>query len=155
LFVNFHNAQPGRRQRKRGSNSWRRLWETLGIKKTRKESWSSFPHEVGKSLKSSFAEKSERRNYRVIWVGDFNDLNHHFPGRLTIPWSRKNQTLNLKRPLAKSCCSTGLGVHQKPKYPGDYIFDSEADAENVLPRLYNNDWPQSDHRPVEAILPPL
>merc|ERR1719356_1099283 len=66
---------------------------------------------------------------------------------LKIPWS--NVEMNIKKPLANSCCKTSLGLD--PAKPGDFIFDSARAATNRIPANYDNMLPQSDHRPVEAV----
>lgn len=128
MFINLHNTQPG--------------------KKVKRHSWDHFAEEMNELLGRSFSEQPERRNYRVILAGDFNDLSGSLPGNVLMPWN--NATMKLKEPLAKSCCSSKMG--KEPKHGGDYIFDSAGPVVNRIPKGYNSNNPQSDHWPVEAYL---
>jgi len=139
IFINLHNCQKGGKTKQ-------------GYKKNR--SWDHFTEEFDKALWAAWNEKPERRNYRVILAGDFNDRRGYLPGKFRLPWN--DVTMQLANPHAKSCCSprTGRNVGEDDHKPGDYIFDSEGFAENRIPRLYSGDLAQSDHKPVEAILVP-
>lgn len=125
IFINLHNSQPS------------------------SPSWLNFPAEIGERLnQEAFKSDPARKNYRVILTGDFNDLKGTLRAKLKFPWN--GAELVIKEPLAKSCCISML--NKDPVRPGDYIFDSASKAENRIPALYNGKLPQSDHRPVEAIL---
>lgn len=134
IFANVHNVQPGR-------------LALLGVTKP-KPSWKGFPAEIAEKLASAFAQKPERKQYRFIATGDFNDLMGALPGQIVLPWNQA--VLNLQRPLPETCCSSMLKI--KRKRFGDYIFDSETVPTIRLPARFNYDKPQSDHVPVEAIL---
>lgn len=127
MFINVHNAQP---------NAGRKFAAMLET--------------IHKELAESFRDRPERKEYRVIMVGDFNDRRARFPGCLSMPWN--GVTFHIEKPYAPSCCQTKL--NEKSKSPGDFIFDSASVAVNRIPGTYSNKLAQSDHRPVEAILKP-
>lgn len=130
MFINFHNAQP---RRSGGTNSW-----------------SNFGSELNEQLEvEAFRDKPERKNYRVIMAGDFNDLHGKLPGNVTLPWLSRVR-LRLDKPMPKTCCSAQLD--EDPRGYGDYIFDSHSVASNKVPSGFNRKLPQSDHLPVEAVL---
>jgi len=130
IFINIHNCHPDEGK-----------------------SWTDFPNELHersdlhKSLQDGIEENPERKDYRVIMVGDFNDLEHKLPGNIKMPWN--GAKMDIQKPLVDSCCSTTLGIN--PIWPGDYIFDSFGPAANRLPKRHNKTIPQSDHWPVEAV----
>lgn len=137
IFINLHNCQPGR-------------LAVLKVAKPRK-SWDGFPEEIAAKLDVKFRSKPERKRYRVILTGDFNDLSGQLPGNIVLPWNKAR--LQLKTPLLPSCCPTRLAEKDPARIsPGDYIFDSATIATNRLPKGYQINLPQSDHRPVEALL---
>lgn len=127
IFINLHNGQPSHNRTR----------------------WSKFPELIDDALQMSHPNMERRKTYRVILAGDFNDAkNELIRDGIQFPWLEK--PLRLASPLAKSCCTSRLGLD--PRSPGDYILDSASTAVNAVPALYNNRLPQSDHRPVEAIL---
>jgi len=130
IFINVHNTQPGRAAMK---PCFKMVFE-----------------QIKEGLEESFNENYQRRTYRVIMVGDFNDRHEYIPGNksMSLPWL--DGALKLRKPLLKTCCSTKLS--EDPKDAGDYIFDSATTAKNSIPSSYDRKLPQSDHRPVEAIL---
>lgn len=131
IHMNMHNCQPGF--------------------PVRNPSWRGFPNEFQERLKDSFKEKPERKKYRVILTGDFNDLKGILARGVTIPWLQ--QKLRIRDPLAaKSCCTSYL--RKGGKHVGDYIFDSASPGGTVLRVVpsYDRSKPQSDHHPVEAEL---
>jgi len=133
MFVNVHNCQPGR--------------DTSMLKC---KSWNTFTDDLAKALKEHFQANPDRKEYRVIVAGDFNDLHGKLPGCVSLPWS--GAVLKLARPMAKTCCESTLG--RDVNHAGDYIFDSMSVASNNVPLGYNNRLAQSDHWPVEAVLNP-
>merc|ERR1719424_60269 len=140
IFINLHNCQPGKGAQPR-------------------KSWYGFLHEMNVKMIHHFKEKPERRDYRIIMVGDFNDLEGKLPACLRLPWLRSEPQLTIQTPFVSSCCKSktqqkGRDAHEyEPNRPGDYIFDSFGPAKNRLPASYQNFRAQSDHRPVEAFLP--
>merc|ERR1712151_630757 len=131
IFINLHNTQPG-------------FWFS------KRRSWKNFPEEMGEKLESAFAEKEERTKYRVILAGDFNDLDAELPGSLVIPWT--GGRLDLKDPLAKTCCTSSGASSRKMLRHGDFIFDTRYPARNLIPLRHNMSLAQSDHLPVQAKL---
>lgn len=125
IFANVHNVRKVRHQ-----------WQLT-----------SFPNEINASLAKAFAEKPERKSYRVIMAGDFNDEFGNVPG-FKLPWN--GAVMKLKAPMIKSCCTTDAKA--KPKEYGDYIFDSAGPAVNRFPKAFDNSVSRSDHWPVEAVL---
>jgi len=131
IFINLHNTQPGYWFHKR-------------------RSWRHFPEEMGEKLESAFEEKEARKSYRVILAGDFNDLRGELPGTLAIPWT--GGELDLKEPLAKTCCTSSGASSRKTLRHGDFIFDTRFPAKNRIPYRHNMSLAQSDHLPVQAKL---
>jgi len=134
MFINVHNCQPG-------------------PKDNLKKSWKGFPEEIHQTLKhnEAFKEMPARKDYRVIMTGDFNDRKFKIPG-FNLPW-KKDARMNLKFPVAKTCCTSKMGGVGNAF--GDYIFDSAGKAkgvENCIPSSYNNHKMKSDHAPVQAVL---
>lgn len=115
----------------------------------RGSSFRNFTYEIQEKLQSAFEELPDRRSYRVIMAGDFND-EHGQLQNIRIPWSVA--TLQLKPPVVKTCCTTAKGYF--PQEYGDYIFDSAGPVATRLPPSFTNDLPKSDHWPVEADLGP-
>merc|ERR1712086_201809 len=101
-------------------------------------------------LADAIEANPDRKDYRVIMVGDFNDLRHKLPGNIKMPWN--GVKMDIQKPLVVSCCATTLG--RKPVGPGDYVFDSFGPAANRLPKRHDKNVPQSDHWPVEAVCTP-
>lgn len=137
IFINVHNVQPGR------------LAFVLGSRGP-KSSWNGFLKEVEQVLVPYFRALKGRKDYRVIVTGDFNDLGGQLPGSINVPWQKLAGKLRIRSPLAATCCSARMFFSGSK--PGDYIFDSAAEAVNRVPPAYDEDVPQSDHKPVEAIL---
>lgn len=108
-----------------------------------------FAYKFSRALEQdAFKIKSGRREYRVILVGDFNDIRALLPGKLKLPWMY--EPLNLTTPLANTCCTAH--IKKLATRPGDYIFDSASPATNRVPLGYDAKLAQSDHCPVEAVL---
>jgi len=115
-------------------------------------SWNNLLQAMQPDLEVAFAEKPERRKYRIIMAGDFNDLAGALPGCMETPWEGSGGALfQIKAPLAATCCSARLDTKVLRGY-GDYIFDSHSIPTNRLPNDFDSTLPQSDHRPVEAVL---
>lgn len=128
VFINMHNCQPGH--------------------PVANPSWKKFLLEMEGRLKSLFAEKPERKKYRVILAGDFNDLKGVLATTLRVPWLGQKKLETVRPP--KSCCTSNLSA--PTVHFGDYIFDSGAPSKVRVVPSYNSAKAQSDHRPVEAEL---
>lgn len=132
IFINIHNTQPGR-------------------KGPPKESWWNFLEEMNDNLEHVFAAKPERKGFRVMIAGDFNDLHGKLPGCLQIPWNGDTFEIHNDH-WAKSCCEGHVG--RDVRFVGDYVMDSFSVAHNEIPPSYNKSVGQSDHWPVQSTLTP-
>lgn len=94
------------------------------------------------------------KNYRIIVVGDFNQIKNYYPQLVFKPF--KNAGLSTEVELANSqpisCCDTDGDMPWSGNLVGDFIFDSKHAAKPEVPSNYNADELQSDHRPVVSIL---
>lgn len=116
------------------------------------KTWMAPAKDMETVLAEHFLQKPERKDYRVILAGDFNDPFGALPGCMKLPWN--SHVLKVQSPLPATCCSTFLDS-AKPWMSGDYIFDSaSASTTNHVPSLYDASLAQSDHWPVEAVLAP-
>lgn len=123
IFINLHNGHTGAHFR-------------------------SFPQVLDQALQMSHPNMERRRRYRVILVGDFNDAGEELVRRgVKLPWLTKRLRAAV---TPKTCCSANLTYN--PTRPGDYILDSDCMASMQVPPSYDATLPQSDHRPVEAVL---
>jgi len=113
--------------------------------------WALFLQEMDDLLQTDFHANPQRKKYRVIMAGDFNDGMARLPGCLKIPW-QNDLVLTIHTDAPKTCCRSRLGrfLHGY----GDFIFDSASLARNRVPKRYNYFLAQSDHLPVEAVLDP-
>lgn len=128
LFANVHNSK------------------STGDKKDAFRTFPSAMHRL--CIRSGAFRKADRKRYRVILAGDFNDQRAQLPGSTRIPWLGRR--LALQHPFPRTCCSTQL--HRDPHRFGDFIFDSATKPLNRIPETYDTNQAKSDHRPVESIL---
>ncbi|MDA7428115.1 endonuclease/exonuclease/phosphatase family protein [Primorskyibacter aestuariivivens] len=105
---------------------------------------------------SAFVSRS-----RIILTGDFNEASYRRTGTGPVTWRPFGDagigTEAGVRDAPTSCCSTVIpwncsGLEPWCR-PGDYVFDSAGAAVPRVPERYDVSVPQSDHKPVIAVLP--
>lgn len=100
---------------------------------------------------------------RIIVTGDFNEASYTETGKGTVAWQPFRDvsigTSTSVRDAPTTCCSTVVpwdcgttGVVSYGCRPGDYVFDSATVAQPKVPDGYDDAVPQSDHKPVIAVL---
>lgn len=98
---------------------------------------------------------------RIIVTGDFNEVAYQQTGDNEVSWppffDAGIDTRTKVEDAPTTCCSTRIpwrcsGLEPWCR-PGDYVFDSASAARPFVPAGYDDTVPQSDHKPVLAILP--
>jgi len=100
---------------------------------------------------------------RIVVTGDFNEASYQQSGSGTVGWKPFFDagigTEAAVEDAPRSCCSTAIPWNCGPAgtlepwcRPGDYVFDSKAAARPEIPAQYDASVPQSDHKPVLAVM---
>jgi len=102
-------------------------------------------------VKLTSKEISALQNYRIIAVGDFNQVALGQTNVSFTPFSFAgiSTKISLTNP-PKTCCDTYGSKPWSGSINGDFIFDSAAPAMPEVPSNYDRNKLQSDHLPVVA-----